>query len=279
MATPPPNTVVQTSSNTPGFDPSIPRAVPNPRPKPKARAKGKGKAPAQDDSLIPQNSLEDVNSQEGPIASTSTAREVVEDGITPKPEKRRNNADTVADTTGLGSHDIEATVAVAAPKERPKPRPKPKKKADTSASAVESTALRGTIRIHTPGEISTEHDATPSQSAPSTSGKKRKANDMELASTAPPSKKVRAVTQPDNANGPGSNTTTEANVTSSEVMEIDASPRNPGQLQLRRGRSRKGLPVTKPRPTESAPTDIATNDATTAINRGRGRRPKAQVTT
>lgn len=238
MATIPENIGVETLV----FIPSVPNAVSKPRPKPKARAKGKKKAPAPDDSPTLHDSLETVDSQEGsktggPVTlrkstmavtddintnSGSTTQEIVGGGTAPRSTRRRNKMDPSLDD----ATDTSATIT--APKGQPKARPKLKK--GVTNATLEST--------------------------PSTTGKKRKANDMEPP-TAPAPKKVRVT-----------NSTAETNVTSREVpasssMVIDAKPAQP---QLRRGRSRK---IAEPGPVESVHADAAVG-ATTTVKRGRG---------
>jgi hypothetical protein len=144
--------------------------------------------------------------------------------------------------------------------------------------------LAGVSSTQTPREISPKHDTALNQIAPSTTGRKRKANNMEPPSTAPAPKKVRVTRQTSIANSAlmdcevvpqvqdsalGTTATAKTNVTSREPasssMVVDASPGKPGQRQLRRGRSRKAA-----EPAGSVLADTATG-ATTTAKRGRGR--------
>lgn len=288
------NIDIETSSNTLIFVPSIPNTAATaskPRPKPKARAKGKEKAPAQDDFPTPHNLLETVNSQEGSNTGapatlrrlrksiTTATQKIVDHGTAPKPTRQRNKVNT----SDPSSHDA-TKATVTAPKERPKP-----KKGVTSAATPESTALAGVALTQTSEEISPKRDDAPNQNAPSATGRKRKANNIEPPSTVPAPKKVRVTRQTSKANGvlmnyevvpqvqdsvSGTTTTAKTNVTSGEPtsssMVVDASPGKPGQQQLRRGRSRKTMETGQ---AESVHADTAMG-ATTTVKRGRGRLAK-----
>ena len=276
------NTGVETSSNALVFISSVPITASRPQPKPKTRAKGKEKAPAPDDSPQPHNPVETIGSQEGSIAGSHTGaeslqaatlpklrtstrgvtddiptgsaaatQEIVDVGMAAKPKRRRSKADT----TNPSSHD--ATKALA-PKGRPKPRPTSKKV--TGISTLESTALAGVALTHTSSEISPKHDAALNQNAPLTTGRKRKANNMEPPGTPPAPKKIRVTRQSSSANGASmdyevvpqvqnpdpeiAGTLATPTKTSATSREVPASSSvvvggEPGQRQLRRGRSRK----------------------------------------
>jgi hypothetical protein len=184
--------------------------------------------------------------------------------------------------------------AVSKPRPKPKARAKGKKKAPArddsptphnSLETVDSQAgsnagtpatlprLRKSTTAVTDDIRTRSHDAVLNQDAPSTAGRKRKANNVEPP-TAPAPKKVRVTRQTTIANkvvpqvqDPVSGTTT-TNITSREIpasssMVIDASPGKPGQRQLRRGRSRKAA--------EHGPTESVHADTAAPVKRGRGR--------